>query len=489
MKKKMIDERMLLKREKKQKLILENKNLALSILWLSLPIFLSNFMKSLNDLVDLYFITDLIHSKFVSNATAALNITNPIITITYAVAGGFMTAGAAIIAQYLGAKQKDSANKVGGQLLILCIITGIVMNIVLYFLTPSIVTAMGAEGLTRKYAIQYVQIRSFEMVPLFAFFAFQATRTSSGDTITPFLLNIIMIISNLVLTFVFMYFFKMGLRGAALGTILGNIIIMPIFMLMLFSKSDRHIHITKADIKIDPAEIRRIFNLSWPVSVAQSFTSLGFIILNSMILSYGDPVVNAFGTGNRINSLVLLPAMGIGSITATFVGQNIGAGNTKRAKESVKAAMILSILMAIIGAAIIMPIRRPLIYIFLKEQPIALEKSIEYMFFLLAGLPLMSIFQVYMGTYQGSGETKFSLILSIFRLWGLRIPLVLLFKNVFNLPESSLWYAMTISNFGSAYIGVILYSKCNFEPKVNINRDKKIDEKVPRTRKKEPCLT
>lgn len=185
-----------------------------------------------------------------------------------------------------------------------------------------------------------------------------------------------------------------------------------------------------------------------------------------MILSYGEATVNAFGVGNRINSMVLMPAMGIGSIVATFVAQNIGANNIPRARKSVRAAMIMSIATAIIGAAILFPIRKQLIGIFLDEQPEALALSIEYLFFLLASLPLMSIFQVYMGTYQGSGETKYSLVLSMLRLWAMRIPLVLLFKNVFDLPASSLWYAMTISNFGAAFVGIILYKKCDFEPKI-----------------------
>lgn len=466
----MMNSKMLQKQQKKQKLILENKNIALSILWLAIPIFLSNFMKSFNDLVDLYFVTNLTPEDYVEAATTALNLPNPVITIMYAIAGGLMTAGAAMIAQYLGAKQKESASKIGGQLLVLCLIAGVVMGGLLYILTPSIMRWMGADGLAYTYMVDYIRIRSLEMVPLFAFFAFQATRTASGDTFTPFILNFIMIITNIALTYIFMKYYNLGISGAAWGTVAGNAIIMPIFIILMFKGSKRHVTISIKDLKIDISEIKRIFNISWPVSLSQALTSLGFIILNTMILSYGKPTVNAFGTGNRLNSMVLLPAMGIGSITATFVGQNIGANNVNRAKASMRAAMKLAIAIAAIGAAIIMPLREELIGLFLKAQQDAMNLSIEYMFFLLTGLPFMSIFQVYMGTYQGSGETKFSLVLSLLRLWAFRIPLVLFFKNALNLPASSLWYAMTISNIASAYIGIILYTKCNFEPKIKMHK-------------------
>jgi len=211
----------------------------------------------------------------------------------------------------------------------------------------------------------------------------------------------------------------------------------------------------------------KIFKLSWPVAVSQAFTSLGFLILNGIILStYGEVTVNAFQVGNKINSFVLFPALGIGAVTATFVGQNVGAGNEKRARQAVKAAMILVIAISVAGCALLMPFRRQLGGIFLQRVPETLDLSIEYMFFVFTSLPLMGIFQVFMGSYQGSGETHFSLILATFRLWLSRIPLVLLFNNVLKFPASSVWYAMALSNFTAIFLGVVLYCFCRFRPKI-----------------------
>ena len=114
----------------KQKLILESKNLYKSILILSLPIFLSNFMKAFNDFIDMYFISNFIEES-VSEAIAAISVTNPVFAISQALAGGMMIAGAAMMAQFLGAKQKERASKVAGQLLRLCILAGLLMNALL----------------------------------------------------------------------------------------------------------------------------------------------------------------------------------------------------------------------------------------------------------------------------------------------------------------------------------------------------------------------
>ncbi len=457
------------KQRKKQTLILEYPNLYLSIIVLALPIFISNFMKAFNDLIDMYFASTLLDVTKESAGRAAITIPGPVFMIAAALAIGFMTAGAAMMAQYLGAGKKRNARRVSGQLLLLCIIIGVVMNIVLYLIAPSLLRAMGAEGQTLEYMIQYVRIRSFEMVPLFAFFAFQATRTASGDTITPFVLNLFMILTNVVFTYIFMKFFSLEIRGAAYGTLLGNAILMPIFLFIMFRKSERHIYITLKDIRFDRDLISRLFKLSWPAAVSQAFTSTGFLILNSVIFSYGPATVDAFQVGNKINSMILMPAMGVGSVTATFVGQNIGAKNVPRARKSVRTAMIITNVIAIVGCLGILPIREAIIKIFLKNAPESLALSVEYMFFILTGLPLMSIFQVFMGTYQGSGETIYSLILSSTRLWLIRIPLVILFKNVLKLPSSSIWYAMIISNFAAVYIGTILYTRCKFQPRVKLD--------------------
>lgn len=452
--------------EQRREHLLNSKNLYRSIFILSLPIFLSNLMKALNSFIDLYFVSNYIDAAIVESAITATSLSAPIFSITQAIAYGLMAAGVALIAQALGAGRRELARNITGQLLTLTFMLGVIMNAVLYFMAPLIVTWMGASGMSHTFMVDYVQIRSFEMVPLFLYFAFHASRQASGDMVTPFVINVLMIAVNIVLTWLFISQCDMGVRGAALGTLLANIIIVPVFMFMLFKGDKTNINVRSANLKYDGLLAGRILRLSLPAAVSQAFTSLGFLILNSIILSYGEATVNAFQVGNHINSLVLNPAMGIGAVTATFVGQNVGAGNKKRARQSVKTSVILSAAISVAGAAILMPFRRFLASIFLERVPEALELSIEYMFFVFASLPLMGFYQVLMGAYQGSGETHYSLILATFRLWFVRIPLVMLYKNVLKLPASSIWYAMLLSNFVSIFLGIILYYRCQFRSKI-----------------------
>lgn len=451
----------------KSELILNNKNIMKSILVLALPIMFSNILKSIHDIVDMYFVANLnIDEELVNAMVSAITVTNPIIAICQALATGFMIAGAAIMSQYLGAGKAEKACKVSGQLLSLCIIVGIVFNIALYFTTPYILQLMGAmdKPLVYEYAKEYVMIRSFELTGLFTFFAYQATRQSMGDTTSPVILNVGSVIINIILTALLVNTFY--LKGAAYATVIANMIIIPICLFLMFKTEHLDMRLHGVDLKWNKHYAKKIFRLGMPAALAQAFTSLGFLIINTFVLGFESHIISGIGVGGRINSLLLFPAMAIGTILATFVGQNVGAKNITRARESVRAAMVISLLITGIGALILMFLREPLARIFLKDNDLAVESCVHYLYFLLIGLPLMGIFQIFIGTFQGAGRTDFGLILSSVRLWILRIPVIWLYIHVQQIGEASVWYAMVISNFGASILGTILYQFVDFKPRI-----------------------
>lgn len=450
----------------KKDLILKNPNLFKSIVILALPIFFSNLLKSIHSFVDMYFV-----SPIGDQAITAITITNPIISISYALGTGFMIAGVAIMSQALGAGNKEKANRTCGQLFLMSSIVAIIFNVLLFASTPLIVKAIGATGETYSLAVTYVRIRSFELLPIFTFFTFLASRQASGDTITPVIFDIIAIIGNVILTWLFVDVLDLGLRGAAIGTIIGNIMIMPAYLFMLFKDKKADISISIKDIKFNQREANQILRLGLPSAASQAFTSLGFLIVNALVLSYGEPTVAGFGVGNIINSFILMPAMGVGGSVTTFVGQNIGANNPKRAQASVRSALIITLIIMIVGASILLPLRKVLGNIFLDPGKESYDIAIEYMVFLFTSLPLMAIYQVFIGSYQGAGYTKYSLILATVRLWGLRIPLIYLFRDAFKLDSTSVMYAMVISNFGACLLGLLLYRLIRFDRKIDFQME------------------
>ena len=471
--------------DSKTEMMLSGKRIMLNMFLLALPIMFSNLLKSIHDVVDLYYVGEVVlpgvepeaAEKSLEAMFSAINVTTPIINVCQALAMGFMVAGLSLMSQYLGAKKVEKARAVSAHLLTFCFLVGVITNILLFIFAPNILTLMGAQDEIYKYSVIYVRYRSFELIGLFVFFAFQATRQSSGDTVTPVVLNVISVILNIIFTGIFILGFKIDIRGAAIGTVIANMIIIVPCIVLLFCDKKSKLKLSLSDFKFDFHYMKKLTRLGIPAALSQAFTSLAFLLINSLILSFDSNVIAGISGGNKINSLLLFPAMAVGTVLSTFIGQNVGAGNPKGAKKCVVNATILSLIITVLGSILLFIFSRPLVEFILRNTPNAVDPCMRYMYFLIVGLPLMGLFQIFIGAFQGAGRTSLGLILSSVRLWVLRIPVIWFMINVLGRGESSVWYAMVISNFGAIIIGLILYLFVDFKPVIN-KRKKLVEELV-----------
>ncbi|MGO1368202.1 MAG: MATE family efflux transporter [Senegalia sp. (in: firmicutes)] len=218
-------------------------------------------------------------------------------------------------------------------------------------------------------------------------------------------------------------------------------------------------------MKIKKYWLKKIIVVGVPSSIGQSTTSLGFAVLNIFVKSFGSATLTAFIIGNRINSLILMPAMGIGSALATVVGQNLGKDDVLRARKAVKTSAALATIFLIIGGTFVFILAPQIISLFTNSKDV-IEQSVFYLRVISASLPLMGIFQVFNGTFQGSGHTIMAMLVMSSRLWVFRIPMIILFKNYTNLGEKSVWFAMILSNGFVCLIGFILYLSRKWETKI-----------------------
>lgn len=452
------------KDEKKRHLILYDKHILKGLILMALPLMLNNFIKTIHDIIDMFFVGRIPNNGI--EAINAIQLTFPVFYTFISLGIGLSAAGTAIISQLVGANQIKKAKQYAGNMLIIAVSLGILLNIFAFFVGPLIMQWMGADGYVLTESSKYIRIRSFELIFVFLFFGFTSIRQASGDTVTAVIYGVITVVVNIVLSPILIQVFDMGVSGAAYATLAANMLIVPFFIRQLFVNKTG-ITITLPDFNIRIQQIKDLIKTAIPASLGQAITAIGFIIINTIIYTYGDQVLAAFTVGNRINSMILHPVMAIGAVISAYIGQNIGNNNPARAKETFKKAWLLSVGISIFFGITFMFIRRPLVSIFLKEDPEAVELAVQYMVFVLLSIPLMATFQTFIGTFNGTGKTSFTFLISITRLWILRIPLVLLFTYVFKVGASGIWIAMTISNLVINIPGYILYKKLSFEPVLN----------------------
>lgn len=451
--------------DRKSYLILKEKNLYKAFLILAIPVFFANLLKSFHDLVDTYFIGGLENSV---DAQAGISITWPLINIFLSFSVGLSVAGVALISQLIGAKKEEKAKKYAALLVSLSAILGVIVTVLLYFTSPLIMRWMGAKGGTYECAVTYLRIRAFEMPCLFIFSAYQAIRQAKGDTISPVVLSIIAIVTNIILTALFVKEYNMGIAGAAIATLIGQALIVPICLFRIFKKKN-DFRIYFKDLKPNKEDVLKITKFAAPSAISQALASLGFLVLQALILSYGDQTSAAFSLGNKISNLLLMPIMALGSILAAYVGQNVGARNKERARQAYKTSKNLALIISIIGVLVLIPVRHYVLSLLTNDKT-TLEIASEYVIWVLITQPLMGLFQNYIGVFNGSGNTSYSFVMATVRLWFIRLPMILIMKHIFGMDRSCVWITMNVSNLLILFLGAYLYRKVDYEPKIKVNQ-------------------
>lgn len=436
----------------KREMILHG-NMRKVLLVLAVPIMFNNLIQTLYNLADMYWV-----SKIGSIQVAATGFVWPVLFFMISLGMGMTIAGTSLISQYIGFNEKKEASLIASQLFSFCIILGIVLSIIGYILTPYIIKFMGADSNLFSVSSTYLKIMFFDIPCLFILLVFASIRQAQGDTLSPMILNVVCVISNIVLDPLFIFKFNMGIKGAAIATVLSKLIFTPYVIYILIWKREG-IHLSVKYLKLKKQIIKKILKVGLPTSIGQSGAALGFIILNAFIVLYGNHTLAAFNIGNKINSIVMMPAMGIGSALAAIIGQNLGAGQVSRAKYAFKTAITISLIFLCIGGTLLFLFAGNVIKIFVTSA-----KDIEvisqgkyYLKIMSAGLPLMGIFQVLMGTFEGSGHTLYSMFMDMARLWLIRLPMIVCFQKFTNLGSCTIWYSMVSSNAIICSIGIMIY--------------------------------
>ena len=453
--------------KKKRDLILNGK-MSKVILILAGPIMLNNIIQSIYNITDTYFV-----GQLGSTEMAAMTLVFPVIFFFMSIGMGINIAGTSLISQYIGDNKKDSATKVAGEIVSVAFMISVFLGVPGGIAAPYIIKLMGGSGELLELATQFLRTMLFGMPTLFLFFAFTAIKQGQGDTVTPMKYTAVSVALNIILDPIFIFVLDFGIQGAAYATVLARGIFAAYAIYTLFFHQNGII-IDKEDLLLDQNVIKLI-KVGIPSSVGQSMAAFGFMFLNGIIISFGQSTLAAFGIGNRINSLILMPAMGVGNALATIVGQNLGADQIDRAKKAVKTSALLSTLFLVIGGVIFFPFIPKVLSLF-SDDPLVINQGIRYLRLITLSLPLMGFFQIFVGTFQGSGHTIYAMILMTGRLWALRLPMIMLFKHYTNWGSNSVWYAMVLSNGITCLIGLGIYLTGRWQIKVIEN--KKINEAV-----------
>ena len=429
---------------------------------LSIPIMINSLIQTLYNLVDGIWV-----SKISSVHFAATSFVWPINFLFIALGIGLSIAGTSLLSQLIGANKLKDAKEYANQLIVISFIISVLFSIIGYLISPYIIKAMGGTGDLANYGNIYLRISFLDIPFMFLFFNINSIMTSQGDTVTPTVLSGISAIMNVILDPIFIFTLNMGIAGAAWATLISRAFLTIVGFYMLF-KYDNKIKPNFKGFKFNKDILKELSIVGLPASIGQSGAALGFIALNGFIVSYGTATMAAFGMVNRVTSLIMQPSMGIGAALTAVVGQNMGAGKLDRVVEAFKKATKITLIIGSIGAIFIFLFSKETVNFFIqsKDDPEVITQGITYMKYVAFSMPLMGMFSVLQGIFQGSGNTKYSMAMEISRLWFVRLPMILWFKYFTNFGSSGIWFSMSFSNLIVCIYGYWIYRRNGWKNRI-----------------------
>jgi putative MATE family efflux protein len=417
---------------------------------LAAPIVLGMAMQTGFNLIDTFFI-----GMLGSEELAAIGVTFPVVFIFIAIAAGLQVGSTALISQAIGAGKKKRASNVAEHSLVIGVVVGIAIAVLGVLFSPPLFSFMGVHGDVLAMTIQYANLIFFGFVFLFIGFISQGIIQAGGDTVTPtrnlFIAIVINIILDPILIFGIGPFPALGLVGAGIATVFSRLVgaLLNIW----------HVFAGKAAVKIEPkcfspelSIFSRIIKIGFPSSVSHSINSIGMILLMGMVGAFGTAAIAAFGVGIRLESLAILPVIGLLSALIPFIGQNLGAGRTDRAIRATSIASYAVILFMLVFSALWFFVPQA-IYSPFTSDPNVLRIGSSYFRIISFGYVFLGLSFILGAAFQAAGKTTLQMLINAAR-WLFTIVLAYLLVSGYGIE--GIWIGFPIGNLAAFLISLVI---------------------------------
>lgn len=406
-------------------------NIKKLLVTLALPAIIAQLVNILYNIVDRIFIGRIQNGEM---AMAGVGVAFPILMLISAFSALIGMGGAPLAAIKMGAKDKEGAEKIISNSFSTLIVVSVILTVGFTIFKVPILNAFGASEATIKYAIDYLSI--YLIGTIFIQFALGLNPFINTQGFAKISMSTVMIgaIINIVLDPIFIFTFNMGVKGAALATILGQLVSAIWVLSFIFGKKNK-IRVRKKYIIPDMRILGAIIALGVSPFIMQATESLVVVSLNNKLQAYGgDLAVGAMTIMSSIMQIVLLPLVGLSQGAQPIISYNYGAKSIKRVKETFKLLVICCLAYTSIMWVSIMVFPEMFVKIF-NNNPELIEitaKSMKIFFF---GIFLFGAQIACQQTFLALGQAKNSLILALLRKIFLLVPLIFILPEFFKMNK------------------------------------------------------
>ena len=443
---------------------LRHENISKLLIKYSVPAILAMMVTSLYNTVDRAFIGSMENAGAL--AISGLGITMPLFTIIGAFCVAIAIGGSTNISIKLGEGNKEEAEKIMGSTVALEFAVGIIMVLVGIFFLDRILYAFGASDDTIKYARDYMSVIFAGAWFNLPGFALNSCIRGEGNPKLAARMMIISCVLNLILDPIFIFGLDMGIKGAAIGTVICQLFIF-IWSIYYFTLGKSNLKLKLKNIKLDKKLVKIILVIAATPFFMELAAGSIHLVTNKVLKVYGgDLSIGAMTAVTSISLMFLMPIFGLSQGMQTIIAYNYGAKQLGRARKTLLLGILYGTIILTIGFILVKLFPEVFVGIFTKDESL-MNMAIEGININLTTLPIVGISVLGSVYFQSIGEAKKSMFLSLLRQVIILIPVIIIVPNMYGLK--GVWASQPISDFFAMFIVVFFLYKEFKKEKMNLS--------------------
>lgn len=439
--------------------ILDGK-ISRTIVLLSLPLIVSNIFQILYNLVDTYYV-----GALGPEAIAAVALGFPFIFLIWAVGIGLSVGITSIVSRFLGAGREDLASERASAGIAMALIFTVLLGLLGLVALEVTVRSLDVSGEIKRLTRDYVYILLLGTPFVFLELACSGIIRAEGNMVVPMYALVVGTAVNISLDPVLIHGWygapAMGVRGAALATITAQGIVMALLLTYVATGRTRA-RIRLRHMRARSHDIRQILQVGFPASISHLMIAIGVFLWNALAAGISDETVAAVGLGFRLNSIALLPALGMQLAVTTIVGQNVGAGRFDRVREVVRTSILMTYVYMVTVAIVLNVQPERWIAIFTDDWTVISEGGM-FLRIVTPSYIFLATTIVIGGAFQGAGDAVPPMVIHSLRMIAITVPVAWALMYPLGLAANGLWIAIAVSNLAAGAIAWIWFGKGSWE--------------------------
>ena len=405
---------------KKRELDMTEGSISGNLLKFALPLLVGNLFQQLYNMVD----TWVIGQTGENGAYAAVGSVGPIINILIGFFSGLATGAGVIISQHFGAKNREGVRKAVHTSMVMTLVMGVAFTIIGVTMAPLMLKLMLRDTTSSTiypFAKSYLTIYFSGVIGLMLYNMGAGILRAVGDSQRPLFFLIVSAVTNTILDLVFVLGFNWGAAGVAWATIIAQWLSAILTMTVLI-KSDSWVRLSLKELRCDLEMLKRIIAIGIPSALQMALTAFANVFVQSYIGNVnGDQATNLGGwtTYSKVDMFIFLPVQSLSMAATTFVGQNLGMGNVKRAKTGAHLAWLMSTLTSLVIIIGVEIFAKPLAAVF-NSDPGVVAAAEELLHLFTPFYLFCSVNQIFSAALRGAGNTRAPMIIMLSAFIGVR---------------------------------------------------------------------